>query len=122
MDRKTLKELAAKDEPLPPESMTTIRVDFDDPDISPLMVRGLFAKYSRVGEVSVYSGRASRETYCYALVDLPDRAATEVLTRPETERWRGVRMDPIIATKGFVRPWSPHHGCKPSKRPDDDFE
>jgi hypothetical protein len=120
MDVKKLRKLAEMNEPLPPESITTIRVDFDDPDISPLIIRGLFAKYGKVGEVSVYSGRTSRETYCYALVDLPDRDAIEVLTRSDTERWRGTRMDPVIATKGFTRPWSPHHGWKPSKTRDDE--
>jgi hypothetical protein len=55
------------DEPLPPAKVSKLRIDVDDPDVSPQLVRGLLAKYGRVGDVTVYSGVHDGADVCYAI-------------------------------------------------------
>jgi hypothetical protein len=98
------------------ESITKIRLDFDEDEVSPQHIRGLLGRIGRVGDVSIYSV----QTCTYALVDMVDRDARQAVGRLQLSRWRGAQVCPIFAVDARTRTWSPHHNWKPPVEIQDD--
>jgi hypothetical protein len=110
------------DEPLPPAKVSKLRIDFDDPDVSPQLVRGLLAKYGGVRDVTVYSGVQDSQDICYAIADMENADAEEAIDGLNGIRWRGGSLMAIFAQRGLVRTWLPHHDWKPPRKREDDNE
>jgi hypothetical protein len=111
-----------RDEPLPPPRVSKLRIDFDDPDVSPQLVRGLLAKYGRVGDVTVYSGVHDGEDFCYAVGEMENADAEDAIDGLNGMRWRGSSLMAIFAQRGLGRTWLPQHDWKPPRKREDDDE
>jgi hypothetical protein len=110
------------DEPLPPAKVSKLRIDVDDPDVSPQLVRGLLAKYGRVDDVTVYSGVHDGADVCYAIATMLDEDAEDAIDGLNGIRWRGGSLMAIFAHRCLARIWLPQHDWKPPRKREDDDE
>lgn len=119
MKKSRLMEL---DEPLPPPKMSKLRIDFDGPDVSPQLVRGLLAKYGAVGDVTVYSGVHDGADVCYAIATMLEKDVEAAIDGLNGIRWHGGSLMAIFAHRGLLRTWLPQHDWKPPRKREDDTE
>jgi len=110
------------DGPLPPAKVSKLRIDFDDPDVSPQLVRGLLAKYGQVLDVAVYSGVHDGADVCYAIATMLEEDAGDAIDGLNGIRWRGGSLMAIFAQRGLQRTWLPQHDWKPPRKREDDDE
>ena len=121
--KKSQSDWRKSDEPLPPAKVSKLRIDFDDPDVSPQLVRGLLARYGGVHDVAVYSGLHRRTDVCYAIATMLEKDVEAAIDGLNGTRWRGGSLMAIFAHRCLARIWLPQHDWKPpSKREDDNEE
>src|ERR1019366_5888580 len=86
------------DGPLPPPKVSKLRIDFDDPDVSPQLVRGLLAKYGSVGDVTVYSGaHDGGADVCYAIATMLGKDVEAAIDGLNGIQWHGGSLMAIFA-------------------------
>jgi hypothetical protein len=88
-----------------------LRIDFIDDEITPHDIRGLLAKFDKVGDVSIYSGR----NCTYALADMEHDAGADAADHLHGRRWRGGSISLIFANRARGRTWLAGHEWKPPK-------
>lgn len=110
------------DGPLPPAKVSKLRIDFDDPDVSPQLVRGLLAKYGKVADVTVYSGVRDGADVCYAIATMLEKDAEDAIDGLNGIQWHGGSLMVIFAHRGLMRTWLPDHDWKPPRKREDDDE
>src|ERR1019366_1830498 len=107
------------DGPLPPPKVSKLRIDFDDPDVSPQLVRGLLARYGGVHDVTVYSGLHGGTDVCYAIATMLEKDVEAAIDGLKGIRWRGGSLMAIFAHRGHMRTRLPDHDWKPPREPED---
>ncbi len=93
------------------EEMSKLRIDFISDETTPQDLRGLLAKYGKVGEVSIHSGI----NCTYALADMPHDGASEAADCLHGRRWREFVIGVIFANRAQGKTWLLGHDWKPPK-------
>jgi hypothetical protein len=94
------------------EYMSKLRIDFIDDDVAPQDIRGLLAKFGKVGDVSIHSG----QDYTYALADMLPKEAEEATDQLHGRHWRGTSIGVVFANRAFGKTWLSGHSWSPPMR------